>query len=453
MSLFEDDDFVASVATLLCKDRNFLRKFSRILTPDDFKPRTQDPNASHRWVIATKALEHFETYKEPIGKLLHVELAAYAKTAKLGERRHLQLKGEATKVLKGSVRNCTAIEGKISQFKSQVAKASAIEQILEAQASGTLSDEEWMDICRNAVTLGRKLQFVTTDYLTTLDQRILRRELRMETRHISFFIDPLDELVRNIGRKEFGLVVAPMKRGKSMFLLWLAFAYMSQGLRVLYFTLEDSQEVVEDRLDSLIAQIETMVLKEKVSALTRRFRRFAALIKGRLQLVDATEGGLSVNAMENSYQEHKDKGFAADVVIVDYDDEIVPAKKNTDRRFEFAQIYRDLRQFASREDVYLWTAAQTKRGTRPKKVLTDADVAEDVSKIRKVTLALSLGQGDWGEDSIYVSVMNAKNTREGVGCHILPNKDQSIIYDRRRTFAYIKRLGAEQFKPTETETE
>jgi hypothetical protein len=98
-----------------------------------------------------------------------------------------------------------------------------------------------------------------------------------------------------------------------------------------------------------------------------------------------------------------------------------------------ADIYRDLRQLASRKNAILWTAAQTKRSTASKRILGGDDLAEDISKVRKVAMALSLGQGDWGEDSIFIWVAAHKFDRQHIGCNIMSNKNRMLIYDREAT--------------------
>jgi replicative DNA helicase len=142
---------------------------------------------------------------------------------------------------------------------------------------------------------------------------------------------------------------------------------------------------------------------------------------------------MSVARIEQILLRERESGFRADVVIIDYDDEIVPPKKQKERRFEFADIYRDLRQFASRYNIILWTAAQTQRGTEHMKILSGDHLAEDFSKIRKVTMALSLGQGDWNKDSIYLWVAAHRHDKQHMGCTIMTDKDRMLIYDRERT--------------------
>ena len=156
-------------------------------------------------------------------------------------------------------------------------------------------------------------------------------------------------------------------------------------------------------------------------------------MRSRLKIIDGTEGGISVLRIEEIWERERNRGFTADVVVIDYDDEIKPPRKQEERRFEFADIYRSLRTFAAQKQVIVWTAAQTGRKTENMKVITAAATAEDISKIRKATLAIGIGKGDWGENSRYLYVAAHKFDKMHVGCNIMGDFGSGIFYDREAT--------------------
>lgn len=442
-SFFDDDDFMDQLVTLIIRDRQFMRKLGHVLDPSDFKPRTGSKFGSDRWVVASKALEHYEQYREPVGKLITGLVKEHAEQARLSPRRAGELADYSRRLRRAKIHSAQAMQDKVLKFKGQVRKSAAIEEILDAQASGELTDDKWIELCRQAVLIDGSAN-ESVDFFDTLDKRIERRKRRdSNSRYPVTLIEPLDALVKTIARQQLGLIVAPWKRGKSLMLEWLSLAYTLQRLNVLYFTLEDPAQDVEDRFDALVANLPIGALQDKPKLLKKRFALFKRLLKARLKIHDATMGGFTVSKFEQIFLAEKENGFTADAIIIDYDDEIKASRKQADRRHEFADIYRDLRQFCSRQDVFLWTAAQTKRDTEAKKVLTGADLAEDISKVRKVSFALGLGQGEWSTDSLYLYVMAHKNDKEHVGCHIMPNKKRAMIYDRLRTLAMLRRKGEE----------
>jgi hypothetical protein len=269
-----------------------------------------------------------------------------------------------------------------------------------------------------------------------LEGRISRRVMQMRRQRFPvLLIDPIDRLVRVIARKHLGLILAPYKRGKSMCFIWIALAYVLQSLNVLYFTLEDSQEDVEDRFDAAITNLPMSRLTEVPEKVRERFAHFKKLLRSRLKVVDGTDGSISIPAIENTWEQERNRGFVADVIIVDYDDEIRPVKKQTDRRMEFADIYRDYRQFLSRHDLIGWTASQTSRKSEDMKVIGGQQTAEDISKIRKCTFAMSLGKGDWGDNSLFLWIAAHKLDQMLVGANIITSKEKSVFYDREATMA------------------
>jgi replicative DNA helicase len=224
-----------------------------------------------------------------------------------------------------------------------------------------------------------------------------------------------------------------------MFLMWVAIAYMMQRLNVLYVTLEDPGEDVEDRFDAAITHLQLDSLREKEAAVRKRVARFRSIVRGRLRVYDGTESHVTVADLEQYYLEQREMGFAADALIVDYDDELKAGKRHHERRLELAEIYRDLRRLAGRYRLLVWTAAQTQRGTDDKKVLTGDTLAEDISKARKVSLLLSLGQGDLGEESIHIYVAAHKYDRQRIGCTVISDKSRMLIYDRQKTLKALSR--------------
>ena len=72
------------------------------------------------------------------------------------------------------------------------------------------------------------------------------------------------------------------------------------------------------------------------------------------------------------------------------------------------------------------------------KILSGDKVAEDIGKMRKVTCGLSLGKGEWTEDSIYLWVAASKVDRMDVGCEIVSDMRRMLIFDREATRKAMK---------------
>lgn len=436
----ENEDFLDLLLAFVVNDRQFLRSFVHLLEDDDFKPRGSSTVGRDRWVIATKAIEHWKKYREPIGAVLPAALQDHIDAAKLGQRRTKELLDYGKKIRNFDTSNPKALIDRVVQWKTQALMTRAIESLIEYQSSGELDTAKFLEIAKEAVSIEQRLLPLERDFFDYLSDRIDRRIGRGYERYPCFMIEPLDAQVRGIARGHLGCILAPYKRGKSLFLIHLTIAYILQRLNVLYITLEDPKEDVEDRFDAAISGLPVREIGDFPKTLQNRFERFRRMASGRFRVHDGTESGMTVLQIEQLWERYRENGFTADAVVIDYDDEIVPVHHNKDRRFEFAEIYRDLRKLAARNDLLVWTAAQSQRGTGDIKTLSGDHLAEDISKARKVMMLLSLGKSQWkDEDAIYLHVAAHKFDRMGGGCDIVGDRNRMLIYDRAKTLKAMKR--------------
>jgi len=441
----EDPDFLDALLSLLISDRQFLRTTGHLIDGDDFAGQGTDLNSRARWIVGTKALEHWNKFREPICDVLSSELQEYSKLSRLGPRQTKQFLDYGKKLVATPTLAPASITEKLIEWKKQVVLSKAISDFIDAQADGSLDTSRFLAIAREAVSIEAKFTPEEDEFFELLDDRIERRANRGVERFFPLLIEPYDAEVRAIARGHIGLILAPYKRGKSLMLLQIAIAYILQRLNVIYLTLEDPKIDVEDRFDAAISNLPIRDLPVLPNRLRNRIRRFLRLAKGRLKVFDGTEQSYSVAQIEQLWIRERENGFNADAIIIDYDDEIMPPRQHKDRRFEFADIYRELRRFAAKEDLLLWTAAQTKRGTGKTARIEGDDVAEDISKIRKVSCAISIGQGEWKEEeNLFLYVAAHKYDKQNVGVNIISNKANSLIYDRDRTFEAMKRHFAKQ---------
>lgn len=448
ITLFDDERFTDLLVSLLCKDRVFLAQAGHLLTPQDFKPRGNgQEHGRERWILSQLALEHFEKYREPIGNHLTSEVISYAKTQRMGAKQQEQLSDFAEETLEQKVTAVERLTEKVLQYKRERIKATCVQELIQLQSEGQLTNERWWELCQKGMDTLSVDIFKTKDYLEDLDARIERRKNSRDVRFPLLLIDPLDVQVRGIARGHLGLIMAPWKRGKSLALIWLAMAYALQRLNVLYITLEDPLEDVEDRFDAAATQLPLKKLATMPRRVRQRFRLFKRMMRTKIHIHDGCEQQMTVPMIEALYEKKRNEGFTADAIFVDYDDEIKATKKQEERRMEFSDIYRQMRQLAARKQAILWTAAQTRRQTEHLKVLSGDTLAEDISKIRKVSMAIAIGQGDWGEDSLYYWVAAHKFDRQHVGCNVMADKERMLIYDREGTLRAMKEHAREEEEP------
>jgi replicative DNA helicase len=427
-----DRELRFQILRAVVRDRSFLKQAWRDVRPGDFPEREE--------VIVTQAAVTFwEKYEEPLGAMLQSEVTEAASKERLGAEAKQKLKDLVTKIQRAGAEavSVKALVDRVKALKQASFYSNGVDEIIAAHEEGTLSAHLLQELVERA---NRELTSNTTEvteYFTELEKRIERRSLWDEKRSPMFLIDALDEKISGPERGHLAFFLAPPNAGKGLALIHMGQAYALQGLKVLHLTLEDPKDVVENRLDASMTGIPLDRLRVLPNRLRKRWKRARRHMRGNYRIVDGTEGGWTIARMEQLLDQEKRNGFEADVFIVDYDDEIICEKVfkgESARRFEFAEIYRRMRQAAVKHHVIWWTAAQSTRKGEHKKFLTMTDVAEDISKVRKAFLAIGIGADPKVEDmkGLYV-IRNRCGGRSRFGVEIMSDFASAIFYDRERS--------------------
>lgn len=403
------------------------------------------PNREEK-LVAQAELTYWDKYEEPIGPLLRSDCEELAVNQKFNDKEKQRLKDLLDRIVGGKVKlvSVAALKDKLKRLKYVSFYEHAVDEIIEAHDKDELDAQYLAELVEKAKReLGDKM-LASRDYFDPkgLEMRIIRRSKVETTRAPKLLIDQLDKKVRMVSRGHLGLFLAPYASGKGHALLHVARAYAMQGLNVLFFTLEDPIDEVENRLDASIAGLPKNRLSELPNKLKKRFRRAQKMIRGRINLVDATEGGWTVTRFRQAWEEHRQQGFIADAVIIDYDDEIEPEEKykgDSAPRMRTADVYRRLRKMAASLNIIVWTAAQATRAAENKPLLTGRDVAEDIGKIRKASLGIGIGGTNDEPNIKWLSVLRHRLDRSRFAVEIRSDFSRGLFYDRDATLEIIKR--------------
>lgn len=452
MSYFHDPDFQEKMLMFVCRDRNFLKRTSGLLSARDFVPRKGEGPRLYEWV-ADRAYKYWKDYREPIGGLLRTEMQDFvSKNKKLvGSKQKEQLFTLIERIRRADgLVAVEAVEKKILDYRKHKEKSRAVKEMITLQEKGELSDESFLKICRKALDL-HDTAIKVVDYRDDLEKRLKRRHDNKNRKFPYLFIDPVDREVRTFPRGELGIGLAKYKTGKSTLAVHFDQAYALQKFRVLHFTLEDKVEMVEDRLDASFTGVPMKSLEQKERKVRRRLKRIFEEIRGRIRIVDGTDGGMTVERMEEIWENFRNQGFAADVVVIDYDEGIEPPehhKGDAGERREMQDIYKALKQFAAQRDLWIWVMAQTKRGKsgKPKLMVTGDDAAIDISKIKRCAMCLGLGDGPdgMGDNARFLSIAVHRYDKMRIGWPIIGDYERSIFYDREETEKAIKKYRAKK---------
>jgi hypothetical protein len=437
---FRDEEFQESMLARLCRDRNFIKRVAGILSDDDFRPRGGE-GSWEAYVIAQKAFEFWDKYREPIGGMLRHEMLDHIEQnkRKIGHKSRDKILDLVTSIRNAELIATEAIERKVIEYKQRQAMSHAIKDIIKLKEQGELTTHKFYKLVRDAVE-ERDHSIRVSMYGEEIDKRITRREREKHRRYPYLHIEQLDRTIRTFPKKNYGIILARYKTGKSTAAVYIDQVMALQNFNVLHFTLEDPKEDVEDKLDASFAGMKLKVLAEKPRKLRRRLRRHLERIKNRIRIVDGTDGGMTVARMEEIWERFRNQGFDAQVVVIDSDEMIEPLihhKEQGGETRESKDIHKDIKKFMSRRELWGWVMAQTQRGKKGARqmIVTGDDSATDISKQRRCAMCIGVGDGpeEYGEDGRYIYIATHRYDRGKIGWPIVGDFERGIFYDKERT--------------------
>jgi hypothetical protein len=192
---------------------------------------------------------------------------------------------------------------------------------------------------------------------------------------------------------------------------------MIEGRKVLYVSLEMSEDKIAQRFDSVMTLIPQFRLKDPSHQLTvkERLEMFKNQFPGsELMIKEFPTGQASINTIRNLLVQLKNyNDFEPDVLIVDYLELLRPTREIQQEYHAQQKIAEELRGVAMEYNILVWTATQTNRQGRMVKVITDAELGDSYGKIRTCDFAISLNQSEeeFDEGKMRAYVIKSRNGR------------------------------------------
>ena len=168
-------------------------------------------------------------------------------------------------------------------------------------------------------------------------------------------------------RKTLNVFLGQPKAGKSRLLLDLGLHFVRQGLNVLYITLELAENVIRQRADANLMDIDINKFEGIDKDIYRaKMTKLKKELRGHLIIKEYPTGGATIHNIESLYKEvAAKKNFKPTIVIVDYLTIMRPAAnlghEGGNLYMRGKTIAEELRAFAVKNDIVLLTAGQLNR--------------------------------------------------------------------------------------------
>ena len=243
--------------------------------------------------------------------------------------------------------------------------------------------------------------------------------------------------------------MAPEGVGKSQFLWDIAYVAMMQRLRVLYFQIGDMEkEEVLHRMMSRAAkhpwyssrdesprwpceinwpvkldpddmQFETLHFEKpfdraKIKETQKAVQQQIRAKTGYLKLSSHANDSINLAGLEDVMRNYERSGFVADVLIIDYADNLLPpvGMGRAEPRDQINKTWSQLRGLTMRKSVLTVTATQCNRKGQDADVLQLKYLSEEKRKAAHVTAMFGINQKDPEEKSVGIyrlNIMKARN--------------------------------------------
>lgn len=193
-----------------------------------------------------------------------------------------------------------------------------------------------------------------------------------------------EKLFGGLNRGEITIFAGQSGAGKSLFLQNLAVNWATNGLNVVYITLELSEKLCALRVDAMHTNYETRDIMRNIEDVHMKIRASQQKSKGNLRIKQLPNGCTAndIRAYVKEYEIHS--GKKVDAILVDYLDLMFPMSKKISAENMFVKdkyVTEELRNLAVELDVLCVSASQLNRGSYEEIEFDPSHIAGGISKV------------------------------------------------------------------------
>jgi hypothetical protein len=215
----------------------------------------------------------------------------------------------------------------------------------------------------------------TMDIKDAIDHLVFNHGFQPEMTRIPTGVDPIDKWTDGgLRTKQLGIIMAPTGDGKSSMLVVMAHKMAANHLKNVWLITNELS--LEEQTERMMCRITGTEMKKIIDdpgiAYQGLDRHWTAGLHNRLRLTEVNRE-VSVDDLEAEMHKWINLiGWKPDVLVLDYIERMKPCDSgySRDKVWDwFGAIARDLSRFAKRNNILVWTAAQTNRtgfGKNPK---------------------------------------------------------------------------------------
>ena len=278
------------------------------------------------------------------------------------------------------------VKDKSLDFCKRQAFKEALEKAVELISTDKF--ESVVDLMKHAVAVGMPSS-VGHDFFEDAEARFVKINRLVCPTGIPR-LDANDILRGGLGRGEIGVVTANTGVGKSHWLVAMGANALRVGKNVVHYTFELSENAVGIRYDSNLCRVPSNDVQDDKERILKYYEDSHDL--GRLIIKEYPTGSASIITIRNHLEKLMLKGFAPNVVIVDYADVMRSTRAYDSLRHELKLIYEELRNLAMDMNIPVWTASQANRDSANSDIVGLENMSEAYGKAMVADLVISISR-------------------------------------------------------------
>jgi len=288
--------------------------------------------------------------------------------------------------------------------------------------------------------------------LFDIDERYLNLATSHDNKITTGFPQFDKALDGGFARKELYSFMGPPGIGKSIFLPNCGFKALINGMNVVHYSLEMSEDRIGMRYDAIASGITMNILGDNKDEVVEAYNKVKMVTKTHLKIKEFPTGMASVLDIESHLEQLKlHDDFEPDIIFVDYGDIMRSMHKSANTYEEQGWVFRELRGLAVKKNIAVITATQANRdsmsstGAGTKEIIGMGNTADSMEKNRILDGLFSIVQSQKEKEDGSINLYMAKNRNGAANIYI-----NFLINYNTMT---IKDPSTGSFKKNETEEE
>jgi replicative DNA helicase len=410
-----DRRYQQEIVGMMLNDKMFLIQCMQLVKPSYFHDQAHE-------LICSSLFDYFTAYSQIPARFVLADLirSQVNKDDSLVIRcmKELDICADAWTPGQESREHCL---DRVTDFGKEQSLRLAVWQTVNLLKKRPKQPDRWIQIeklLKDAILVDRNYD-IGQNYFDTLDARYDRMMAQGEVEVFSTGFDEIDLMISRGGLKrgEVGAYMGLSGTGKSVMLVKSAVRNIVRGKKVLYLSLEMSEDGIARRFDSQLARMDMRNLINNRDSVIKSVKEYVSedIDKRKLVIKQFAAGTLDMPALRAYVSQLRLQGFTPDVICLDYVGEL--------KDYENVKVYesrqrlvRELRGLAMEEKICIMTALQANRRGREQVqstgVMDDDALGDSYGQARPLDLIISINIGTQDKEGGIGQLFVVKN-RDG----------------------------------------